>query len=160
MSGRRRIQPKIRDATKSKAHRSCLLELPKIAVAIVPQQLPCGFRHLAFIYPSRSGRKSRTLRRRLHSVVGVGLIPCARAARFGMLLAFGWIRRRPDTGNDPCRPQTMSDKLVAATLPGKPHERTMRPPNAPRFSPYHRADSVSGVNPVQRRNRLRLAPTL
>ena len=84
------VQPKVRDATKRKAHRSCLLELAKIAVAIVPQQLSSGFRQLAFIYPSRSGRKSRTLRRRLHSRVGVGLIPCARAAWFGMLLAFGW----------------------------------------------------------------------
>ena len=70
--------------TKQKARRSRLLELPKIAVAIVRQQLPSGSRHLAFIYPSR------TLRRRLHSMVGIGLIPYARAAWFGMLLTFGW----------------------------------------------------------------------
>jgi hypothetical protein len=37
------VQPKVRDATKRKAHRSRLLELPKIAVAIGWQQLPCGF---------------------------------------------------------------------------------------------------------------------
>ena len=34
----------------------------------------------------------------------------------GMRLAFDWIRRRPAIGNDPCRPQTMLDKLVAATI--------------------------------------------
>ena len=48
-------------------------------------------------------------------MVRVGLIPCARASWFGVLFAFGWIRRRPDMGNDPFRPQTMSDKLVAGT---------------------------------------------
>ncbi|HEX3443658.1 MAG TPA: hypothetical protein VHS80_03015, partial [Chthoniobacterales bacterium] len=67
-----------------------------------------ALQRLALIYRSRSDRKSRTLRRRLHSMVGVGQIPCARAAWFGMLLTFGW--------------------TVAATVPGKPHERTMRPP--------------------------------
>jgi hypothetical protein len=33
-----------------------------------------------------------------------------------MGLAFDRIRRRPDMGNDACWPQTMSDKLVAATV--------------------------------------------
>ena len=47
-------------------------------------------------------------------MVGVGLIPCARAAWFGMLFTFGW--------------------TVAATVPGKPHERTMQPPCAEVFA--------------------------
>jgi hypothetical protein len=77
-------------------------------------------------------------------MVGVGLIPCARVAWFGVLLAFGWIRRRPDMGNDPCRPQTMSDKLVAATVPGKPHERTMCPPQCAEARPHSLRESVAG----------------
>jgi hypothetical protein len=65
--------------------------------------------------PPTCRRHLRTVPWRLHRMAGLACFLSAKTHSTGTRLTYGGIRRRPDEQGDPCKQQTMSDTLVAAT---------------------------------------------
>jgi hypothetical protein len=84
---------------------------PKTAVAIVSLRIAFGVP-----YSHHAVHHSRTTRWRLCLLARMASFLSFKSSRQRTRLAFGGIRRRPDVQGDPCKPRTMSDKLVAATV--------------------------------------------
>jgi len=83
---------------------------PKTAAAIVSLRMTFGVHHSHHVV-----RHSRTTRSRLHLLARIASFLSFDSSRQSARLAFGGIRHRPDGQGDPCKQQTMSNRLVAAT---------------------------------------------